>query len=61
MLINMEFAPNPGKKAWRWVWGDRYGQTKRSLESKGWKQVSGSSFVRSKTGLSVRCGIFHAP
>ena len=61
MLINMEFTRLPAKKRWRWAWGRSYGKTKHNLESKGWKLVSASGFVRPNTGLAVRCGIFHAP
>jgi hypothetical protein len=59
MQINMEWQPNREKRHWHWIWGDQFGRLKHDLEKKGWKLASSSGFTRPKTGLAVRCGIFH--
>ena len=44
-----------------WGVGSSFGQSKKRAEKEGFKLVSQSSFTRSKSGLVVRCGIWHQP
>lgn len=59
MEVRVTYIPNPSNKRWRWGWGANFVAIKNFWGKHGWSLVSASLFTRPKTGLLVRCGVFH--
>ena len=57
--LRMTYVPNTADKVWAWYWGIGYESARAYYRrNPGWKEVSVSGFLRPKTGLFVRCGVF---
>jgi hypothetical protein len=56
---NVTFAKNVNGTAFLWAVGSEYGPYKLRAAREGYRQVSYKSYVRKKSGLTVRCAIWH--
>ena len=56
---NITVAKRPASKDYYWAVGDAYGRTRLRAEKEGYKQVSLGQYTRKKSGLTVRCAIWH--
>jgi hypothetical protein len=56
---NVTFAKNTQDLRWYWAVGSDYGPISRKAEKEGFKRVSFGQYKRPKSGLIVRCAIWH--
>jgi hypothetical protein len=56
---NVTFAKNTNGTQFLWAVGSEYGPYKLKAEKEGYRQVSFKQYVRKKSGLTVRCAIWH--
>jgi hypothetical protein len=56
---NVSFAKNVHNTAFLWAVGSDYGPYKLKAAKGGYRQVSYTSYVRKKSGLTVHCAIWH--
>jgi hypothetical protein len=56
---NVTFAKNTKNLRWYWAVGNSYGAISRKAEKEGYKRVSFGQFTRPKSGLIIRCAIWH--
>ena len=56
---NITVAKRPAGLQYYWGVGNFYGSTKLKAEKQGYRQVSLSQYKRKKSGLVVRCAIWH--
>jgi hypothetical protein len=57
---NVTFAKNTKNLTWYWAVGNSYGPISRKAEKEGYKRVSFNQYTRPKSGLIVRCAIWHS-
>jgi hypothetical protein len=56
---NVTVAKRPANMGYYWAVGDSYGRVKAKAEKRGYRQVSLGQYTRKKSGLVVRCAIWH--
>ncbi len=56
---NVTVAKRPANMGYYWAVGDSYGRIKAKAEKEGYRQVSLGQYTRKKSGLIVRCAIWH--
>jgi hypothetical protein len=56
---DVTMAKRPAGLQYYWAVGNFYGNTKVKAEKLGYRQVSLSQYKRKKSGLVVRCAIWH--
>jgi hypothetical protein len=56
---NISFAKNSAGTEYLWAVGSDYGMYKLKADKGGYRQVSFKQYTRKKSGLIIRCAIWH--
>jgi hypothetical protein len=56
---NVTVTARPPGLRYYWAVGDAFGPTRLKAEKQGYRQVSLSQYKRQKSGLTIRCAIWH--
>jgi hypothetical protein len=56
---NITVTARPAGLRYYWAVGDAFGPTRIKAEKQGYRQVSLSQYKRQKSGLTIRCAIWH--